>query len=144
MAREVGRHLATAGAIVVSGGRGGVMAAACGGAREAGGRTLGILPGVDPTDSRPNEDVEIVVYSGLGQARNLLVVLSAQAVVAISGGWGTLSEIALARKHDIPVVLLESWDLPRIPTGEDPSLLTAADPGEAVRLALEVRRTWSS
>ena len=135
-AEAVGRRLAERGAVVVSGGRGGVMAAASRGSREAGGRAVGILPGADAEASPPNPDVDTVVFTGLGQARNLCVVLSGAAVIAIGGGWGTLSEIALARKHGIPVVTLDSWSLD-VPDGEEP-LVRADSPEAAVDLALDL------
>jgi uncharacterized protein (TIGR00725 family) len=109
VAEEVGRLLAEAGAIVVTGGRTGVMEAASKGAREAGGTTLGILPGADRREANPW--VAVAVATGMGEARNALVVRAADAVVAIGGEWGTLSEIALARKAGKPVVGLDSWDL---------------------------------
>jgi uncharacterized protein (TIGR00725 family) len=109
VAEEVGRLLAEAGAIVVTGGCGGVMEAASKGAREAGGTTLGILPGADRREA--NEWLAVAVPTGMGEARNALVVRAADAVVAVGGAWGTLSEIALARKTGTPVVGIESWDL---------------------------------
>ena len=109
MAEEVGRLLAEAGAIVVTGGRSGVMEAASKGAREAGGTTLGILPGADRREA--NDWVAVAVPTGMGEARNALVVRAADGVVAVGGAWGTLSEIALARKTDKPVVGIASWDL---------------------------------
>lgn len=87
------------------------MERAAAGARDAGGQTIGILPGRSAAESPPNDSIELPIFTGLGQARNQVLVLSAQAVIAIGGGWGTLSEIGLAMKHDIPVVLLESWKL---------------------------------
>ncbi len=134
--REIGRQ-----AILVCGGGGGVMAAAAEGARAAGGLTVGILPGASAGESPPNPHIQLPLYTGLGQARNLVIVLSAHAVIAVGGGWGTLSEIALALKHGVPVVRLESWRLERAggpPAG--PSLMSAATPAEAVRLAVAAAR----
>jgi len=115
LAFELGGRLAASGLIVVTGGLGGVMAAASRGAREAGGRTLGLLPGDDGRDANPW--VEIAIPTGMGEGRNVLVVRAAEAVVAVGGDWGTLSEIALARKTGRPVCLLGPgfpWlDLPR-------------------------------
>ena len=108
-AEEAGRLLAEAGAIVVTGGRGGVMEAASKGAREAGGTTLGILPEADRREANPW--VSVAVPTGMGEARNALVVRAADALIAIGGRWGTLSEIALARKTGKPVAGLDSWDL---------------------------------
>lgn len=137
-AYEVGERIALAGACLVTGGRGGVMAAASRGAREAGGLVIGVLPGTDAASSEPNEDLSAALFTGLGQARNLSVVLSGAAAIAVGGSWGTLSEIALARKHGIPVVLLRSWSL-ALPDGRpDPGLVTAASPAEAVEKALEL------
>ncbi len=127
LARQVGELLARAGYGVVTGGLGGVMAAACQGARRAGGFTLGILPGSDPAAANPF--CRVVVPSGLGQARNLLVVLSGLGAIAISGGAGTLSEIGHALKQGRPVIGLSSWDLPGV--------IPARHPREAVQLLLE-------
>ena len=107
-AEEVGAQVAAAGAVLVCGGLGGVMEAACRGARSRGGRTVGLLPGLDRGEA--NGWVEIAVPTGLGEARNALVVRAADAVVAVGGGWGTLSEIALALKTGRPVVGLGTWE----------------------------------
>jgi uncharacterized protein (TIGR00725 family) len=136
-AEEVGRVLAEAGAVVVCGGLGGVMEAACRGARSAGGLTLGILPGRDRGEA--NEFVEVAVPTGLGEARNALVVRSADAVVAVGGAYGTLSEIALALKGGTPVVGLRTWELAR--GGEaDSGIVQAESAAEAARTALELAR----
>ncbi|HSJ74458.1 MAG TPA: hypothetical protein VK904_09085, partial [Miltoncostaeaceae bacterium] len=137
-ARSVGRLLAQAGATVVTGGLGGVMAAAGGGARAAGGRVTAILPG---TDRRAAREADAVVCSGVGEARDLAVVASADAVIAVGGGWGTLAEIGLARKLGRPVVLLESWSIgePGAPPGAS-ACPTAPSPEAAVRMALEAAR----
>ena len=105
LARSVGSGLARRGAVVVTGGLGGVMEAASEGARSAGGLTVGILPGADRRDA--NRFVEIVLPTGLGEARNVLVALAGEALVAIGGGTGTLSEVALALKGGVRVVALE-------------------------------------
>jgi uncharacterized protein (TIGR00725 family) len=86
------------------------MEAACRGAREAGGHTIGILPGRDAAESPPNDYVEFPIFSGVGYARNVMVVLSGDAVIAIDGSYGTLSEIAYALIHDKPVVGIDTWD----------------------------------
>lgn len=137
-AGEVGRLLAGAGATVVTGGLGGVMAAAGRGARSAGGRVTAILPG---TERDVAHDADAVVCSGVGEARDLAVVATADAVIAVGGGWGTLAEIGLARKLGRPVVLLGSWTVaaPGAPPGSS-ACPTAADPATAVRLALEAAR----
>ena len=108
-AEEVGAGLATAGAVVVTCGLGGVMEAACRGARSKRGRTLGILPGEDRDAA--NGWVEIAVATGLGELRNGLVVRAADAVIAVGGGHGTLSEIALALKLGRPVVGVGTWEV---------------------------------
>lgn len=137
-AEELGRRLAQAGVVVLTGGMGGVMEAASRGARRAGGRTVGILPGTGAADSPPNDGVELAVYTGLGQGRNLVLVLSAAVVIAVGGGWGTLSEVAQALKHRIPVVVLDGA-APRRPDGAgEPLVRVAATPREAVELALEM------
>src|SRR5215213_1101827 len=109
MAEAVGRGLGEAGAVVVTGGRGGVMEAASRGARAGGGTTVGILPGTTREDA--NEYVDVAVASGLGEARNVLVVRAADALVAVGGAYGTLSEIALALKVGKPVIGLGSWQI---------------------------------
>lgn len=132
-ARRLGACLARAGAVVLCGGGTGVMAAVAEGARSEGGTTVGILPGDGPDASPPNPHVQIAVYTGLGQARNAVLALSGESLVAVSGGWGTLSEIALARKHGRPVVLLDGWRLEERHEGD---LLHAKTPEEAAELAL--------
>ena len=128
LAEAVGRELALRGAVVVCGGLGGVMEGACRGASGAGGLTVGLLPGSDR--GAANAYVSVAVATGLGEARNALVVRAADAVIAVGGSWGTLSEIALALRTGRRVVGLETWDLPR------PGIERAADPAEAVALAL--------
>jgi uncharacterized protein (TIGR00725 family) len=108
-AEEIGAGLAAAGAVVVTGGLGGVMEAACRGARSRRGRTVGILPGEDRDAA--NGWVEIAIATGLGELRNGLVVRAADAVVAVGGGHGTLSEVALALKLGRPVVGVGTWEV---------------------------------
>ena len=133
-AEAVGRGLAEAGAVLVCGGLGGVMEAACRGAREAGGLTLGLLPGSDRAAA--NAWVSVAVPTGLGEARNALVVRASDAVIAVAGEYGTLSEIALALKAGKPVVGIGTWDL-----GRDPDPIARAREGaEAVALALAAVR----
>ncbi len=124
---EVGRLIARAGAIVVCGGLGGVMEEASRGAREEGGFVVGILPGGTLSDANPW--VNLPIATGLGYTRNPLVVLNADAVIAVDGEYGTLSEIAYGKIHGKKVVGLGSWDV----KGVEP----AATPEEAVRTALE-------
>jgi len=108
-AHAVGRELAAAGAVVVCGGLGGVMAAACRGARESGGLTVGLLPGSDR--SAGNAWLTVAVPTGMGELRNGLVVRASDGLVAVGGGFGTLSEIALALKLGRPVVGVGTWDI---------------------------------
>jgi hypothetical protein len=120
----VGRLLAERGAMVVCGGLGGTMEAACRGAREAGGTTLGLLPGLDRSAANPF--VSVAVPTGLGEARNALVVRAADAVIALGGGYGTLSEIALALKAGKRVVGLRTWDIDGVLAVEDAEAAVAA------------------
>lgn len=136
LARETGAEIALAGATLLCGGRGGVMEAAAEGAHLAGGRTIGLLPGVDDKSSPPNDFLDVVLYTGMQQARNQILVLSAEAVVAIGGGWGTLAEIAMALKFRVPVVVLESWSLKRPDGLKDPLLFEARTPKDAIGIAL--------
>lgn len=111
------------------------MEAACRGAREQGGTTLGLLPGVDRRAANPH--VQIAVTTGLGEARNALVVRAADALIAIGGGFGTLSEVALALKAGLPVVGLDTWELAR--EGRPVRAIERAEGGEeAVELALRL------
>jgi hypothetical protein len=127
LAAEVGRLIAGRGAVLLCGGRGGVMEAAARGAAEAGGITLGILKDTHRRGSKVNPYIDIALRTGLGDARNWINVCAADALIAIAGGWGTLSEIALARKIGKPVVLLRSWKLEASPA-VDP--LPTADTAE--------------
>ena len=133
LAEAVGREIARRGAILVCGGRGGVMAAACRGAKAEGGTTVGILPGVDRREANPYVDVPIV--TGLGEARNAIVVRTADAVVAVSGGYGTLSEIGLALKMGRPVVGLGTWELGH-GGGPVAAVIPAGTPEQAVAQAV--------
>lgn len=135
MAEEAGRLLAKNGAVLVCGGLGGVMEAACRGALSAGGITIGILPGSDP--DMANQYVSIPIPTGLGEARNALVAMASDALIAIGGKLGTLSEIALALRSGIPVIGLDTWEL-----DEKRSLPfkinRASTPAEAVELAFSL------
>ena len=119
IAHAVGEGLARAGAVVVCGGLGGVMEAACRGAREGGGTTLGLLPGLDRREANPY--VEVAVPTGMGEARNALVVRAADALVAVGGGYGTLSEIALALKAGKPVAALGGWAIDGVRAADSPT-----------------------
>lgn len=138
LATAVGHEIAACGAVLLCGGRGGVMAAASAGARAAGGLVVGVLPGADARSSAPNPHLDVALFTGLGQARNVVLTLSAHAVVAVGGGWGTLSEIALALKQRVPVVLLESWCLARPDGLADPLLQRAVSPADAVATAVRL------
>jgi uncharacterized protein (TIGR00725 family) len=130
-AEEVGRRLAEAGVTLVCGGLGGVMEAASRGASSAGGVVVGIVPSADPADANPY--CTHVVATGVGHARNLAVVASGDAVVAIGGEWGTLSEIAFARRLGRPVVALQTWTVRGIgPMAEAPGIEVVSDPEAAV------------
>ena len=135
IAEKVGREIARRGATLVCGGRGGVMEAACRGARQAGGHTIGIMPGRGHDDSPPNQYVEFPVFTGLGFARNIMVVLSGDAVIAIDGSYGTLSEISYALIHGVPVVGIDTWDFNYHGFDGD-SIIRLSDPGEAVEAAI--------
>lgn len=128
-AYEVGRHVAEAGAVLVCGGLEGVMAAASRGATEGGGIAVGLLPGLDRADG--NQHLTVAIPTGLGELRNGLVVRAADAVIAIGGGYGTLSEIAFALKTRVPIVSIGSWDV-----SED--VETVDTPAQAVRRALDL------
>jgi uncharacterized protein (TIGR00725 family) len=135
MAEEVGRRLARRGAALVCGGLGGIMEAACRGAAAEGGLTIGILPGESRQVANPY--VQIPVVTGIGYARNVAVVKSAQAVIAIGGNYGTLSEIAHALQGDIPVIGLDTWSLSR--DGQpDNAIIPVLSPADAVDKALSL------
>jgi hypothetical protein len=141
-AEELGRELARRGCAVVCGGRGGVMEAVCRGARAEGGHTIGILPGVDRGDA--NSYVEFPILTGMGYARNVAVVLSGEAVIAVDGSYGTLSEIAHALNHGRPVIGLHTWSFSpgRVASdgsnggAGDQAIIRASDPQDAVEKAM--------
>ncbi len=127
LAEETGREIARRKAVLVCGGMGGVMEAACRGAKSCGGETVGILPGPHAGDANPF--VDVVIPTGMGVARNALVVGASDGAIAVGGRYGTLSEIAFALQKGIPVVSLESWEV-------DPLVLHAETAREAVDLVL--------
>ena len=138
LAEAVGREIARQDAILVCGGMGGVMEATCKGAQSEGGITIGILPG----ESRhlANPYVQVPIVTSIGYARNVIVVKSAQAVIAIGGNYGTLSEISHALQSGIPVIGLNTWSLSR--NGQqDNSIVLAQNPAEAVNKALNLATT---
>jgi hypothetical protein len=128
-AERLGRTLAERGHTVVCGGKGGVMEAACRGAVEAGGDTVGILPSGDPDEA--NEFVETVVCTGLGHARNALVVLNGDAVIGVDGSGGTLSEIGFAAVYDRPIAGLGTIEAPHVEICETPDDAVAYVEAEA-------------
>jgi uncharacterized protein (TIGR00725 family) len=128
-AREVGRLLAQRGAVVINGGLGGVSGAASEGASLEGGTVVGILPDADRAGVNPH--LTVAIATGLGQVRNAVIVTAADSVIAIGAGWGTLSEIAFAKRLDRPVFALDTWDVN--------GLEVVGTPAEAVDRALEAR-----
>ncbi|WP_454855665.1 TIGR00725 family protein [Promicromonospora soli] len=134
-AYEVGRLLALAGATVLNGGGTGVMAAVSAGARSAGGLVVGIRPGA--TKDGANPDLGVVLATNMGEARNAILVWSADAVIVVGGSWGTLSELALAKRRGVPVISLGGWqilDVDGNPPPDAPPI--AATPQDAVAFAL--------
>jgi uncharacterized protein (TIGR00725 family) len=132
---EVGRHIAEAGAVLFCGGLDGMMRAAAEGAKSAGGQTVGILPGTDK--SAANTFIDIAIPTDLGAYRNALLVRSCDAVIAIHGAYGTLSELAFALRLGIPVVGLHTWEVHRN-GAPDPGIHVAHTAEEAVALAMEL------
>ena len=136
LAEEVGRELANRGVGLIFGGLSGIMEAACRGAKSAGGTTIGILPGRSSRDA--NSYVDIPIVTTMGFSRNVIVVHTRDAVIAIGGAFGTLSEIAHALGDGIPVVALNSWPLSRNGDGQpvDEAMIQASDPVDAVEKAI--------
>ena len=137
LAETVGELLAQQHVTVICGGLGGVMEAVCRGAKSKGGLTVGILPGQDPNTANPWVDIPVV--TGMGEARNVAVVKSAQAVIAVGGRYGTLSEIAYALKNGISVIGLNTWSLSRNGR-EDDSIVRAQSAAEAVDKAISLAK----
>jgi len=135
LGEAVGRRIAEAGGVLVCGGMGGVMEAAAGGCAGAGGRSVGILPSDSRLDANPY--VTVAVATGMGEARNAIVVRTADVVIAVHGEFGTLSEIALALKMGKPVIGLGTWELARDGETVD-AIVRASDPDEAVAKALQL------
>jgi uncharacterized protein (TIGR00725 family) len=136
-AELLGRRLAEGGAVVVCGGGPGVMEAVCRGARSAGGTTVGLLPGLDRGEGNPH--LSVAVPTGMGQGRNLLLVRSSDALVAVGGGFGTLSELALALRTGVPVIGLATWSL-QLDARPVEAFPVADDAEDAARLALAAAR----
>jgi len=141
LAYRVGRELALNGLGVVCGGMGGVMLAACKGAKEVGGLTVGIVPSYNRNDANPF--VDFVICTGLGEARNMLVSATGMAIIAVGGEWGTLSEIALGLKINRPVITIQGqgWKISRASSNIydiiPGLLLDALTPEEAVKLVMQ-------
>ena len=140
-AEEVGRLLAQAGAVLVCGGLGGAMEAASRGAAAEGGVVLGILPGLSRADGNPH--LTVAVATGMGEMRNALNVRTADAVIAVAGEFGTLSEIAFALKTGVPVIGLRTWELSKEDGEPVEAIVRASTPREAVREALARARPRS-
>ncbi len=138
-AEDVGRLLAKAGAVVMTGGRGGVMEAASRGAAQADGLVIGILPGEDANDA--NRWVSLPIVTGLGEARNVVLMRSAQAVIAVGGEYGTLSEIAFALKFGRPVVGIHTWQATD-GSGATLPIYRSETPAEAVEITLRFLKDY--
>jgi hypothetical protein len=134
LAREVGHEIASRGAILVCGGLGGSMGAACRGAKEAGGITIGIIPTYEKETA--NKWVDIIIPTGLGHARNNLVVVAGDGVIGVGGNWGTLSELAIAKKMGKPVVVLEGWEVSMAGDSSE-CFARASTPKEAVEMVFK-------
>ena len=141
LAERVGEELARRGITLVCGGLGGVMEAACKGAKSGGGTTIGILAGSDPEGA--NRWVDLPICTGLTYARNVIVVKTGRAVIAVGGAFGTLSEIGHAVAEDIPVIGLNTWELSR-DGAVDRSIVIADDPVDAVDKAVQAAERRSS
>jgi uncharacterized protein (TIGR00725 family) len=135
LAEEVGREIARRGAILVCGGMGGVMEAACRGACDEGGMTIGILPGESRNDANPY--VRIPILTGIGYARNIAVVKSSRAIIAVDGAYGTLTEIGYALQGGTPVIGLDTWSL-AIKGKTDKNIINAKNPKDAVDKAISL------
>lgn len=135
LAEEVGRELGKRGLTMVCGGLGGVMEAACRGAKATGGTTIGVLPGSDPRAA--NRWVDYPICTGLSHARNVIIVKTGRAAIAVGGAYGTLSEIGHALSEGVPVIGLRTWGLVPGDGRPDSSILVAEDAWEAVEMAVE-------
>ena len=138
LAEEVGRELAKNGVILICGGLGGVMEQACRGAFAEGGLTIGIIPGDDPKSANPY--VKIPIATGMGYARNVIIVKSAQVIIAIGGAYGTLTEIGYALDSKVPVIGLRTWKISRN-NQTDKSIIRVRNAREAVRQALKLMKS---
>ena len=136
-AEAVGRELALRGVTLICGGLGGVMEAACRGAQQAGGTTIGVLPGEDRDEANPY--VTLPIVTGVGRARNVIIVLTAEALIAVDGGYGTLSELGFALQFARPVVGIGTWHFGN-GTDDDASIVRCDNAVEAVDKAIEMAR----
>lgn len=134
LAEQVGSELARRGVIIACGGLGGVMEAACKGAKSAGGATIGILPGDNPLSG--NDYIDIPIITGMGFARNSVVAKTGLSVVAVGGAYGTLSEIGHALGDGVPVIGLETWEMTRSREPADSAIIRASDPADAAEKAI--------
>ena len=137
LAENVGKELANHGAVLVCGGLTGIMEAACRGAVANGGLTVGLLPSDDPKTANPY--IRIPIATGVGYARNIAVVRSSRAIIAIDGDYGTLTEIAFALKSSIPIIGLNTWSLSRSGREEE-SIVRAKDATDAVEKAISLAK----
>ncbi|MBI5286358.1 MAG: TIGR00725 family protein [Deltaproteobacteria bacterium] len=131
VAEEVGRGIARRGAVLINGGLGGVMEASARGAKGEGGLTIGILPGISPREANPY--IDIPIPTGLGDMRNFLIVRSAHSIIAINGGYGTLSELAIALKLGRPVIGIKTWEISK-------DITVVANAKEAVERAIDAAK----
>ena len=138
LAKEVGCLLAANGAVVICGGLSGVMEAVCRGAKSIGGTTIGILPGSNPDVA--NEWIDHVICTGMGEARNLVIIKSSDAVIAVGGGYGTLSEIGFALKLNKPIIGLQTWELEN-PNMDKLALKVMDDPKDAVSMSIKMAKS---
>ena len=138
LAEEVGYEIAENGAVVICGGLGGVMEAACRGAKSNGGTTIGVLPGSKANEA--NIWVDYVICTGLGEARNLVIIKSSHAVIEVGGGYGTLSEIGYALKLNKPIIGLQTWSLQN-PNMDNFSLKIADNPKDAVLSSIQMAKS---
>jgi len=134
LAEQVGRELARRGVIIACGGLGGVMEAACRGAKAAGGMTIGIMPGDSPLSA--NDYIDIPIITGMGYARNSVVAKTGISVIAVGGAYGTLSEIGHALGDGVPIIGLETWEMTRSREPADSGIVRAVDAADAAEKAI--------
>lgn len=132
----VGKEIALSGNILINRGRGGVMEASAKGAHDVGGLVIGVLPW-DRSDANPY--IKIPIVTGIGECRNIIIVKSSDAIIAIDGGYGTISEIAFALKFNVPIVGVNTWDL-KSNSGDCPHIIKVEDPKEAVKFAIKLSK----